>query len=173
MPITLCRSAEITVVLPRERAIELFTAEGERRWAEGWNPRYPQPDRRDGPGAVFTTAHGSHEATWIMVDHGPDGVRYARETHGITAGTVAVDVVGSHEHATRLRVTYDVTALSAAGEAWLAAFDDGFDAEIASWAIAIEAALSDPVRPMRASAGHVHERSHPPASGPAAQRREE
>src|ERR1700733_4992041 len=157
MPITLRRSAEINVALAREQAIALFTAEGERRWAEGWNPRYPQPDRRDGPGAVFTTAHGSHETTWIMVDHGPDGVRYARVAHGMTAGTVAVALVGSHDHATRLRATYDLTALPAAGQAWLPPFDDGFDAEIASWAIAIEAALSDPGRPMRASAGHVHE----------------
>jgi hypothetical protein len=44
---------------------------------------------------VFTTAHGGHETTWIMVDHRPDGVRYARITHGLTAGTVAVDVLSS------------------------------------------------------------------------------
>jgi hypothetical protein len=140
MPITLRRSAEITVSFPRDEAIALFTAEGERRWAEGWNPQYPQPDRRDGPGAVFTTAHGSHETTWIMVDHGPDGVRYARITHGVTAGTVAVDVVDSRDDATRLRVTYDLTALATAGEAWLAMFDVEYDAAIASWATDIEAA---------------------------------
>ena len=140
MPITLRRSAEITVALPRDQAIALFTAEGERRWAEGWNPHYPQPDRCDGPGAVFTTAHGTHETTWIMVDHAPDAVRYARVAHGMTAGTVAVDFVGSHNDATRLRVTYDVTALTAAGEAWLAEFDVGYDAEIASWATQIAAA---------------------------------
>lgn len=139
MPVTLHRSAEIAVPLPRDQAVALFTAEGERRWAHGWNPRYPQPDRRDGPGAVFTTAHGSHEATWIMVDHEPDGVRYARVTHGMTAGTVAVDVVESHDDATRLRVTYDLTALTSAGEAWLTAFDADYDAAIASWAAEIEA----------------------------------
>ena len=140
MPITLRRSAEITVALPREQAISLFTAEGERRWAHGWSPQYPQPDRRDGPGAVFTTAHGSHETTWIMVDHGPDGVRYARVAHGMTAGTVAVDFVGSHNDATLLCVTYDLTALTAAGEAWLAEFEVGYDAEIASWAAHIATA---------------------------------
>jgi hypothetical protein len=48
MPITLHRTAEITVGLPREQAIALFTAEGERRWVEGWEPRYPGtgPTRR-------------------------------------------------------------------------------------------------------------------------------
>jgi hypothetical protein len=108
MPITLNRTAEITVGLPREEALALFTAEGERRWAEGWEPRYPEPARRDGPGAVFTTAHG-HDTTWIMVDHVPERVRYARVTHGLTAGTVAVEVLASDEQRTRVRVTYDLT----------------------------------------------------------------
>jgi hypothetical protein len=142
VPITLHRSAEITIGVPRETAVALFTAEGERRWANGWDPRYPQRGRRDGPGAVFTTAHGGHQTTWIMVDHRPDGVRYARVTHGLTAGTVAVEVVASHDDATCVRVVYDLTALTAAGETWLAVFDAEYDTEIASWATDIAAAAS-------------------------------
>ena len=142
MPATLKRSAEITVGLPQQQAMALFTAEGERRWAEGWDPRYPQPDRRDGPGAVFTTAHGNHETAWIMVDDRADGVRYARVAYGLTAGTVAVDVVGSENDTTRLRVSYDLTALTASGEAWLAHLDAGYRSEIASWATHIAAALA-------------------------------
>lgn len=143
MPTTLHRTAEITVELPREQAMALFTAEGERSWAEGWEPRYPEPSRRDGPGAVFTTAHGGHDTTWIMVDHRPDCVRYARVTHELTAGTVAVDVLSSNDHSTRLRVTYDLTALSTPGETWLSAFDDHYDEGIASWASEIAAAVTD------------------------------
>ncbi len=142
MPTTLNRSAEITVGLPPDQALALFTAEGERRWAEGWNPRYPQPDRRDGPGAVFTTAHGVHETTWVMVDDRPDGVRYARVAHGLTAGTVAVDVVASAHETTRVRVTYDLTALTPSGEAWLAHLEAAYPSEIASWATHIAAALA-------------------------------
>jgi len=144
MPINLHRSAEITVRLPRDQTMPLFTAEGERRWAEGWDPRYPNPARRDCPGAVFTTAHGAHETTWIMVDHGAECVRYARATNGMTAGIVAVALLGCDEHSTRVQVTYDLTALSAAGEEWLAAFDAHFDTEIASWATDIAAALGLP-----------------------------
>lgn len=143
MPRAMCRSAEITVGLPLETAIALFTAEGERRWAGGWDPRYPLPARRDGPGAVFTTAHAGHRTTWIMVDHGPRSVRYARVTDGMTAGTVAVDVLTSDDDTTRVRVTYDLTALTVAGERWLAHFDADFDAEIASWATDIAAAIDE------------------------------
>jgi len=139
---TLNRATEITVGLPPDQAMALFTAEGERRWAEGWDPRYPEPDRRDGPGAVFTTAHGGHQTTWIMVDDRPDGVRYARVTHGMTAGTVAVDRITSEGDTTRVRVTYDLTALTPAGEAWLAHLDADYVSEIGSWAGDIATALT-------------------------------
>jgi hypothetical protein len=144
MSITLRRTAEITLDLPRDQAMALFTAEGERRWAEDWEPRYPEPARRDGPGAVFTTAHGDHHTTWVMVDHQPECVRYARVTHELIAGTVAVDAIASGERVTRLRVSYDLTALSAAGESWLAAFEIAYESEIASWATDIAAAIQPP-----------------------------
>jgi hypothetical protein len=76
---------------------------------------------------VFTIAHGHDEMTWIMVDQRSDRVRYARVTRDVTAGTVAVDVVSSDDHATRVRVTDDLTALSTAGETWLNAFDVRYD----------------------------------------------
>ena len=145
MSTTALRTIEIDVELPLEQAIELFTPEGERRWAaDGWDPQYPEADRREGPGAVFTTDHGGHQTTWIMVDHQPRGVRYARVTQGMTAGTVAVDVVGSNEHSTRVRVTYDLTALSSAGESWLDAFDRDYDTAIGGWSTEIAAALQHP-----------------------------
>jgi hypothetical protein len=134
MPITVRRTAEITLALPRERAMAMFTPEGERRWAAGWEPHYPEPSRREGAGAVFTTGHGDHHTTWIMVDHGPDSVRYARVAHGLTAGIVAVDVLVSDARSTRVAVTYDLTALGPEGERWLAGFDSHYDAEITSWA---------------------------------------
>jgi hypothetical protein len=141
MRTTVRHAADITVDLPPEQAMALFTPEGEPRWAEAWDPRYPEPDRREGAGAVFTTGHGGHQTTWIMVDHPPGRVRYARVTEGMTAGTVAVDVVGSREHSTRVRVTYDLTALTPAGEHWLEAFGADYDAAIRDWATEIAAAL--------------------------------
>ena len=76
-----------------------------------------------------------------MVDQRPEGVRYARVTPGMTAGTIAVEVVRSDENATRVRVTYDLTALSPAGEAWLESFEHDYDDMIGSWSTEISAAL--------------------------------
>ena len=144
---TVLRATEITVDLPPEQAIALFTPEGERRWADGWDPHYPERRRREGPGAVFNTGHEGHQTTWIMVDHGPANVRYARVTEGVTAGTVAVDVVGSRKRSTQVRVTYDLTSLSAAGETWLEAFDADYDVAIGKWGTEIAAALQHPEGP--------------------------
>ena len=62
----------------------------------------------------------------------------------MTAGTIAVDVLYSKDGASRVRVTYDLTALSAAGETWLEAFAEHYETEIASWSHQIEAALQRP-----------------------------
>ena len=79
-----------------------------------------------------------------MVDHQPELVRYARVTNELTAGTVAVEVLASDDDATRLAVTYDLTALSSAGEQWLTEFDRDYDTEIASWATEIAKAVGSP-----------------------------
>jgi hypothetical protein len=141
VPRTVHRSAEISVALPRDLTMALFTAEGEREWAaDGWDPQFATAERQDGPGAVFTTGHAGR-TTWVMVDHRPDYIRYARATEGLTAGTIAIEVVATDVHATRVRVTYDLTALATEGEQWLAEFDAGYDAEIASWAKDIARAI--------------------------------
>lgn len=141
--VTIACSAALTVDQPRSAALALFTPEGERSWASGWDPDFPCPDRREGPGAVFVTTHGEETTTWVMVDQNEDGVRYARSTPGHSAGTVAVSVLDAQPASTRLRVDYDLTALSSSGEQWLATFADGFDSYIEHWAVAI-AAAADP-----------------------------
>jgi hypothetical protein len=141
MPITFSRTVAIRVDLPRAEAMALFTADGERRWAHGWDPHHPDPARREGPGAVFVTAHSDPPTTWVMVDQQQRAVRYTRVTPGVVAGTVAVEVTRDDERATHVAVTYDLTALSPAGEQWLTAFAADYDADIASWERDIRAAL--------------------------------
>ena len=140
MPDTICCNAELTVNLPREATLALFTAEGERAWAPGWDPAFPAPQRTEGSGAVFVTAQAEETTTWVMVDQDERGVRYARFTPGATAGTVAVTVLVAESTWTRVRVSYDLTALSPAGARWLDTFADEFVAYIAHWDAAISAA---------------------------------
>lgn len=133
MPDTSTCTADLTVSLPRAAALALFTPQGERAWAHGWNPAFPVPDRVEGPGTVFVTEAATHTTTWIMVDQDDDGVRYARVTSGRTAGTVTVSVLDTGLESTRLRVSYDLAVLNQDGADWLGGFAGNFTDYIAHW----------------------------------------
>jgi hypothetical protein len=141
MPDTISCAAELTVGLPQSPALALFTPEGERAWAAGWDPVFPVPTRTEGPGAVFVTAHREETTIWIMVDQDDRTVRYARATTALSAGTVAVTALDATSTSTRLRVSYDLTALNSDGSRWLETFAADFNAYIAHWEAAIAAAL--------------------------------
>jgi Polyketide cyclase / dehydrase and lipid transport len=123
-------SHSITVALPPERAMHLFTPVGERLWAPHWDPRFPAGERGDGsaPGTVFLTG----DTHWVVADRTPDRVRYARVTPGVRAGTVEV-VVRADGEGTIADVTYDITAL---------AEGDDYDPAIHEWEQAIAAAIA-------------------------------
>lgn len=137
MPARISHSAELTVHRPVEESLALFTAEGEQTWAPGWNPSFPDPGRTEGVGAVFVTADAQRITTWIMIDQDRDAVGYARVTPDWTAGTVTVTVVESEPTRTRLRVSYDLTALSREGARWLDEFAADFTEYISQWEAAI------------------------------------
>jgi hypothetical protein len=124
----------ITVPLPADEAMPLFTALGERRWVEGWEPEFPagEPGQED-EGTVWITTHGDRSTYWVVAAKDADFVRYARTTPGFAAGTVEVRVRGSDERETHLDVTYDLTALTEEGAAELDEHASTFQQEIRSW----------------------------------------
>jgi hypothetical protein len=124
-------SHSISVALPPERAMHLFTPVGERLWASHWDPRFPAGERGDGsaPGTVFLTG----DTHWVVVDRAPGRVRYARVTPGVRAGTVEVALRADGE-ATIADVTYDITPLAGA---------DDYDPAIHEWEPAIAAIAPD------------------------------
>src|SRR5690348_12788487 len=67
VPSTQVRSFRLDA--PLGRVFPLFTALGERAWAEGWQPQLlsGQEER----GSVFRTVHGDRETTWIVVEYRP------------------------------------------------------------------------------------------------------
>jgi hypothetical protein len=117
------------VPLPPDDAIALFTAEGERAWVPGWDPR--QYDD-----AVFTTH--DDQTFWVTVDQEPRRRRYARVTPGVHAGTVEVRCEPDGAH-TRAHVTYELTALEPDA---LSGFADGYEGMLAEWERLIDGCLS-------------------------------
>ena len=124
----------LTVPLPADEAMPLFTARGERRWVEGWDPEFPagEPTQED-EGTVWITTAGDRSTYWVVVAKDADRFRYARTTPELSAGTVEVRRRGSDTRETQLDVTYDLTALTEEGEAELDDFAATFQREIGSW----------------------------------------
>src|SRR5262249_29173387 len=71
---------------PPARVFPLFTAEGERSWAPGWEPEMLSGDRERG--SVFRTRSHGREVTWIVTGYEPDACRasYARLVDGLNMG---------------------------------------------------------------------------------------
>jgi hypothetical protein len=132
-------SGSLTLSAPPERAFVAFTPRGERGWAPEWEPVFHGPAEDDSaPGTVFEVVHGHHRSVWQVVDRRPSThLRYARTTPGVSAGTVTVDL--SPEGAgSRVDVTYQMTALSADGEADLAAQATDPDRSPCTWQEPVE-----------------------------------
>jgi len=139
------RSCSFDLPLPRDRAFELFTPEGEKAWAEGWDPEYLHPvDGRAGAGMVFRTRHGGEETIWAMsrLDARSGAVTYVRCTPGSRVATVDVSCTPRAPEACTVTVTYAFTALSEPGNEWVRAMDEPrYEAFIEEWKAAIEAKL--------------------------------
>jgi hypothetical protein len=134
----------ISVPLPPEEAMRLFTARGERDWVEGWDPEFPAGEpAEEGEGTVFVTTADGRSTYWVVAARASRSVRYARTTPGLFAGTVEVRERSSDSRSTMVDVTYDLSALTPQGAAELDDFAAGYEQEIKSWAVAIDAALAD------------------------------
>ena len=128
-----CRG-EVRVPVAVDEALRLFTPRGEREWAEGWDPAFPDGDADDSaPGTVFTTeADGGGQAIWIVAHRTERSIRYARAIPGRWAGTVEVrcEPAGAE---TVAHVTYDLTVLDDAERPRLREFAAGYADHMAEW----------------------------------------
>ena len=136
-PEHIVRSHSLVVDLPSAEAVQLFTPEGERAWAPGWDPQYRHPlDGRLERGTVFTTGRGDEHTIWTVIRCEPQAglMEYVRTTPASRTGTVLVQCAPLDERRTRVTVVYALTALSQGGNATLRELDEArFRAFIESW----------------------------------------
>jgi hypothetical protein len=138
------RTAELSFGHPVEAVFEMFTPEGERGWADGWDPVPIHPSGETGVrDAVFATEHGGAHAVWLVteLDAANNVVEYVNFVDGERVTRVGVACESVAPSATRAVVRYVVTGLSEAGNAYVRRFDAHFDAFMGDWRRAIAAAL--------------------------------
>lgn len=138
-------SHEIRIAAPIAQCQLFFTPAGEELWVDGWTPVYLHPtDGRTVAGMIFTTGSGDEFTIWSLTDFDTVAryARYSRVTPASRCGFVEVACTADGDAATRVRVTYTMTALTAAGVRSLAAFDaEPFAEMIDGWRASIEAQL--------------------------------
>ncbi len=134
------QKASFTLPIPPDQAFDLFTAEGERHWVDGWEPVFLSDCGALEPGAVFLTDHGGEQTIWTVIeaDRPAGRLLYSRVSPARRAGTVGVKLA-DEDGGTRVHVAYDITALGSEGETAVAAMDSaGFAAMVAEWRQLIE-----------------------------------
>lgn len=134
----------IVVALPVRQCQRLFTPAGEELWIDEWRPTYHHPlCGRTERGMVFSTGTGDDHTLWSLVDFetGPRYyARYSRVTPALRSGYVEVECTPMSERETFVEVRYQLTALTAAGEQSLSAYEPApFQAMIEEWGALIEA----------------------------------
>ena len=143
------RTGGFAMAVPVSRAFPLFSAEGERRWVAGWDPRFFSPA---GPqareGLVFqTTKKDVGIATWIQTRHEPaKGVAsfvYVIPNHHVAM--VDVRVAADGERGSRASVRYRMTSLSAGADDFVRAFGTAFDGFMVHWRHAIQRHIAEGV----------------------------
>lgn len=132
----------MAMALSAEEAFPLFSAEGERRWVAGWNPRYVHPvEPGAGEGVVFQTIRNDAGiATWVQTRYEPAAglasfVYVVADHH---AAMVDVGVTPDGESRSRASVTYRMTSLSRDADDFVRAFAEAFEDFLAHWAEAIQ-----------------------------------
>ena len=140
------RRASFRLALPRDRAFQLFTPEGEKAWAPGWDPEYLHPaDGAAQAGMVFRTRIDGEDTLWTLARLEPavGAADYVRCTPASRTATVSVRCAPVAPGHCEVTVTYEFTGLSEAGNAWVRSMDAArYAAFIGSWKAAIEAMLA-------------------------------
>jgi hypothetical protein len=131
-PATQVRSFRLEA--PLVRVLLLFTAEGERSWAPGWEPVILSGAVERGS-AFATRSHNGIETTWIVADYRPaEGrVSYARLAQGSNIGLVDVTCTPAEGGGTVVTVRYTLTGVSEQGRAFVRMIDE--------WRVMTSAAL--------------------------------
>ena len=143
------RAGAVGMALSAEEAFPLFSAEGERRWVAGWNPRYVHPvEPGAGEGVVFQTVKQDlGTATWVQTRHEP-GAGLASFVYIVPdhhAAMVDVGVTPDGEGRSRASVRYRMTSLSLDADDFVRAFAEAFEHFMAQWAEAIQRHIVDGV----------------------------
>ena len=119
---TIARTGSFELDMTPENALPLITAPGEKLWISTWDPVMLNGDGFN-KGTVFVTSNHGHISYWHVMDYDTEAhhALYVRVTPEADTGTVDVSIQSNGKGGSTVNVSYQLTALSAAGNENLAA----------------------------------------------------
>lgn len=110
------RDGTFEIDLTPEQALPLFTAPGEKLWIPSWDPVILKGNGFE-EGTVFVTTNHGHTTYWHVLNYDTETKRaqYMRVTPGTDTGTVDISISHNDEGGSIVRVGYQLTGLSEAG----------------------------------------------------------
>jgi len=120
-----------------DTAFPLFSPEGEREWAPGWNPIAVYPETITfKSNTVFRLGHGSEESIWAILkadsqSHCAEYVRVAPASH---AARISVKIESVSPNRSHVIVSYAVTAFGEHTSTVLESFsEDAYAQRMRDW----------------------------------------
>lgn len=137
-------TTSFTLNKPAERVFPLFTPEGEKLWAPGWDYVNIMETTELSEDYVFLTGthdHASIHAIWLVKRHSPDEglISYYRVEPGDKVGVVTVRCSAVSPNSTEVEVTYKYIPISETGRKFVEDFSlETYTLFIAEWQIQLE-----------------------------------
>jgi hypothetical protein len=153
-------TAEFGINQPPQSVFPLFTPEGEKLWAPGWDYENLLGTTKLHEDYLFLTTthdHAGSGAIWIVKKYDPDAhcIQYYKIEPGEKVGIIDVRCYESGRRSSRVRVTYTYTGLSEVGNRFVTHFTKkDYDAFIAEWKRWIDAYYARGLR------GQIHSSRH-------------
>ena len=130
-----------------DRALQLFTPEGERAWVQGWDPKPiypPQATVAFQANSVFHLDHGGERSLWTIVaaDLQNRVAEYIYVVEGERLSRVQVRIEPVGERRCRVRVQYVHTATSETGLQFVGSVtEEAYAQKMRDWQRLVSAAL--------------------------------
>jgi hypothetical protein len=146
-------TAEFEITQTVQVVFPLFTPEGEKLWAPGWDYENLMGTDTLNEDDLFLTRshdHAAREAIWIVkkYDPGTYRVQYYKIEPGEKAGIIEVDCDPSAPGATKVQVAYRYIGLSETGNRFVEGFTrKDYEAFIGEWKRLIDSYFAERLQP--------------------------
>ena len=108
---------------PIDEVFHLFTPIGEKKWAEGWEPKIIYPQSQDTQtGMVFSTRHiDEHLTYWVIVDYNSEEhfIQYVNFIYDFRSVVLKIKCNRIDENKTEAVINYCYTGLSEKGNKFI------------------------------------------------------